>query len=257
MLYPSPFRPRRISLWLKKGAALPIELWAAMVIILLILSGLGNSSSFFYNKVIMKYWYWFMQNLMWPFGWALIRIFYRVEVFGKENISKVKPPVIIVSNHRGTLDGFLIASIMPWGSRIFPLRFMIETKRFTGSAIEFLRKIGLMSIFNALVGGFPSGRGSGVEKAIETPLKFLKRGSAILMFPEGRIQYQETLGVFRNGASALALKSKAAVLPFFIKFQNNRRVRIFIGEPFKLASYSIEAGTLTLKEKIEKLSRQR
>jgi len=200
----------------------------------------------------MKYWYWFIQNLMRPAVWILIRLFYRVEIRGRENLEKISPPLVIASNHKTLFDGFLILIALPWFSRFLPGRYMTEELHFRGPVLEFLRKLRVLQFIYRLTGGFPSYRGEGIERAIGHPLKFLQSKGTVLMFPEGKLVREDNLGVFYNGTAALVAKSGAPVLPFFIKIER-RKIIITIGESFKLNTDSIETGTRILRDKIASL----
>ena len=200
----------------------------------------------------MRYFYWLAQTLMWPAVWILIRLFYRVEIRGRENLEKISPPLVIASNHKTLFDGFLILIALPWFSRFLPGRYMTEELHFRGPVLEFLRKLRVLQFIYRLTGGFPSYRGEGIERAIGHPLKFLQSKGTVLMFPEGRLAPGDGLGVFYNGTAALVAKSGAPILPFFIKIER-RKIIITIGESFKLNTDSIETGTRILRDKIASL----
>ena len=187
-----------------------------------------------------------------PAVWILIRVFYRVEIRGRENLEKISPPLVIASNHKTLFDVFLILIALPWFSRFLPGRYMTEELHFRGPVLEFLRKAKLLKLFYLLTGGFPSYRGEGMERAIGHPLKLLRRKGTVLMFPEGKLVREDNLGVFYNGTAALVAKSGAPVLPFFIKIER-RKIIITIGEIFKLDALNFEEGTAFLKAKIENL----
>src|SRR3989344_2108482 len=201
----------------------------------------------------MRYFYWLAQTLMWPAVWILIRLFYRVEIRGRENLEKISPPLVIASNHKTLFDGFLILIALPWFSRFLPGRYMTEELHFRGPVLEFLRKLRVLQFIYRLTGGFPSYRGEGIERAIGHPLKFLQSKGTVLMFPEGRLAPGDGLGVFYNGTAALVAKSGAPILPFFIKIER-RKIIITIGESFKLNTDSIETGTRILRDKIASLA---
>ncbi|MBI2024238.1 1-acyl-sn-glycerol-3-phosphate acyltransferase [Candidatus Giovannonibacteria bacterium] len=203
----------------------------------------------------MKYFYRFVQQfIFWPIFWLFLKIFFDVEIVGRENLKKIETPLLIVSNHKTLLDGFVIGLALPWGSRIFPIRFMIEDIRFKARTLEILRKLQLMRIFRWLAGGFPSKRGQGVSEAIKIPLKILNKRGTILMFPEGKMVREDELGEFFHGASVLADASKAKILPVHLKFGGGK-VRISFGKLFSLAAKNTDHGTQILKEKILELSR--
>ena len=204
----------------------------------------------------MKYFYWFIQTLMWPLMWLGVELFYRVKIEGKGNLRGASSPLLIIANHRSVHDHFLIGMALPWGSRLFPVRPMSEDLQFKGKYLEFLRKIGLLKIFFALVGSFPSRRGQGIERAVEIPIRILKEGGTVIMFPEGRIHYdREELGEFYHGASTIALRAGADILPLLLK-KSGRTIRITIGEPFRLSRITPEEGTEIFRQKLETLSSQ-
>ncbi|OGF59048.1 hypothetical protein A3B05_00600 [Candidatus Giovannonibacteria bacterium RIFCSPLOWO2_01_FULL_43_160] len=203
-------------------------------------------------KKKMKYWYWFIQNLMWPAVWVLLRLFYRIEIRGKEHLKNIRPPVIIASNHKTIFDVFLIGTSLPFASHFFPFRFMTEEERFHHPMLEFLRKIKFLKLVYLLTGGFPSKRGQGLGAAVVIPTGLLGKGETIIMFPEGRLVRGEELGVFYNGAAALALESGKPILPFFIKIED-RKIIITIGEIFELKNQNFNEGTSAIRVKIENL----
>ncbi len=204
----------------------------------------------------MKYWYWFIQTvLLYPVGWTFLHIFYRLDVVGSEQLKGIKGSVIIASNHKTLFDSFLVGMALPWGSRLFPLRYMTEEIRFNGPVLEFLRKLRILQVIYRIAGGFPSHRGQGAERAIQLPEKLLKKRETVVMFPEGHLVREKTLGVFYAGASALALKSNATIVPLAILLEP-RRIFLNLGKPFKLANphpITVEAGTQILRQKIESL----
>src|SRR3989338_10198575 len=200
----------------------------------------------------MRYFYWFVQALMWPLAWVLIRIFYRMEIKGRENLKNISGPLIIASNHKTLFDGWLIGIALPFASRFFPLRFMTEELHFRGAALEFLRKAKLLKFFYFLTGGFPSYRGEGVEKAIEYPAKLLEKGGTGLMFPEGRLDRGDGIGAFFHGTSALAIKSGALILPASIRL-SSPKIFVSFGPSFKLNPHTVPESTEYLRSKLSEL----
>jgi len=77
---------------------------------------------------------------------------------------------------------------------------------------------------------------------IKESLKRLKRGEMVLIFPEGTRSPDGEIHPFRPGFTALAVRSKAALLPVAIegafqawprwkKFPGLGRIRVHFGEP--------------------------
>lgn len=197
--------------------------------------------------------YWLIQSLVTPIIGAILKFKYNIKVFGAENWKGVRSPVIIASNHKTLFDGFLITLTLSLGSRILPLRFMIESFRFRGTKLELLRKLGMIAFFRFISGGFPSNRHRGIDNAIKIPVKILKKGGTVLMFPEGWLIKEDSLGKFFNGTSALAIASGAPIMPVHIKVKN-KDIFITVGELFSLETNDVEEGTAILREKILELS---
>jgi len=197
--------------------------------------------------------YWFIQNfLVWPLASVILRFFYTIEIRGRENLAGVKPPLIVVSNHKTLLDGFIMVVSFPWLSPVLPGRYMTEEIDFRARALRILSKLKLLRLFYFLTGGFPSKRGQGIENAIKIPAKILKNGGTVLMFPEGFLIRGDELGYFYHGTSALALASKAPILPVFIKV-SSKKFTITFGKFFSLEAASMEEGTEILKKNIQDL----
>lgn len=206
-----------------------------------------------YNYFV-KYFYRFIQQIIfWPIVWLILKIYLDMEVVGKENLKKIETPLLIVSNHKSLFDGFIIAKAIPWGSKIFPIRFMIEDISFNARTLELLRKLQLVKFFRWVAGGFPSKRGEGIYNAVKIPLKILNKKGTILMFPEGKMVKEEDLGEFFHGTSVIAQNSKAKILPVHLKFGHGQ-VRVSFGKIFDLKTKNKEEGTKIIKEKILELS---
>lgn len=183
----------------------------------------------------------------------MLRFFYTIEVNGKENFANAKTPLIIVSNHKSFMDIFLVGASFPWLSRFFPLRFMAEEMEFIDPILQFLMRIKLLKLVYLFIGGFPSQRGSGVEVAIQLPSELLRNGQNVALFPEGKMNLDEGLGIFYPGAAALALKSQAEILPIGFIF-SGKKIKIAIGRSFKLnQSDTIDSGTSLIRQKVDAL----
>ena len=199
----------------------------------------------------MKHFYWLIQNILWPFMWIFVHTFYTVEIRGRENIKLAKSPLIIASNHKTLLDGFLVMISLPWFSGILPGRYMAEEIEFNSSVLWLLNKFGLLHFFYRLTGGFPSKRGEGIENAMKIPLEILQNNGTILMFPEGQLVKNDSLGIFYHGTTVLAMESNASILPIAIR-NKKRHIIISIDKPFKLNADRTEQGTTIIREKIQK-----
>lgn len=115
----------------------------------------------------------------------------------------------------------------------------------TWEGIHFVVKRELMDRFliGAVVRGvksIPVGRDGNDVRAILDCFKCLKNGEKIAIFPEGtRNKTDEVFLPFKHGASSIAIRAKAPIVPIVIykKPRLFRCTHILIGEPFELSQY--------------------
>ena len=100
-----------------------------------------------------------------------------------------------------------------------------------------------------LFGAFPVDREGGDLKAIRTATEWVRRGDALVMFPEGRRSRTGGLTPSHPGTGLIALRTEATILPvavigtegtpwpwfIFLPF-SIKHVHVTIGEPFRLPS---------------------
>src|SRR5438445_10106935 len=118
-------------------------------------------------------------------------------------------PLIVVANHQGWADGFLLAAAFPLAA---PIRLLGDREGTMGvwwhRAI--LRLIGLVIPIDRRSAGADRG-------AIAATLSALARGEIVVVFAEGRVSRAESaLGPFARGVGYLALRSGAPVLPVWL-----------------------------------------
>ena len=147
------------------------------------------------------------------------------KIHGKENIPEGK--TVIVSNHFHACDcGFL--------SRVY------------GKDVYFLAKkeVFKKKLFGSILksyGGLPIDRDNPDMKSLLAPLKVLKNGHKLVVFPEGTRNKTGTneLQPIKPGAVVFAVKAKAPIVPVMIlnKMRFMRRTPIIVGEPFELKEF--------------------
>jgi len=155
-------------------------------------------------------------------------------------------PLIVVANHQGWADGFLLAAAFPLAA---PIRLLGDRDGTMGvwwhRAI--LRLVGLI---------IPIDRGAaGADRgAITATLAALARGEIVVVFAEGRVSRAESaLGPFARGVGYLALRSGAPVLPVWL----SGTAELYLGRDLALIAgrpRSVAAATPT-KERTSKLAR--
>jgi 1-acyl-sn-glycerol-3-phosphate acyltransferase len=151
-----------------------------------------------------------------------LRAFWRMRVEGCERVPR-EGPLIVAANHVSYFDPPVVGCALPR-----PLHFMAKKELFD------------IPLFGALIrryNAFPVDRGRGDVGAIKRTVAVLKTGNAVLIFPEGTRNRDESRKA-ESGVALLASLSGARILPAYIS--GTRRLRLFssikviFGEPFSL-----------------------
>ncbi len=133
---------------------------------------------------------------------ALMRILFRIEHQGMENIP-AEGPLIIVANHSTYFDPFWIAV------KIYrATRFMAWDKIF---------KFPVAGALFRWLGAFPVSLENPESSALKESIRILRSGEALMIFPEGGRGPEESLLPFKEGAAHLALKYGVPVLPVVVR----------------------------------------
>lgn len=164
-------------------------------------------------------------------------------------------PVIVVSNHLSMIDPPTLAASLP--RRVV---FMAKEELFRSKWGWSYRSYG----------AFPVRRGEPDRKALHHADTTLKQGLALGMFPEGKRSASAQMSSASVGASLIALRSGAMILPVAItgteKFKglgvilSRPRITVRIGEPFFLPSTggrptkaSLSEATDTMMKRVAEL----
>ena len=131
----------------------------------------------------------------------LMRLLFRIEHSGMEHVPTTGP-VIFVANHVTYFDPFWIAV------RVYrTLRFMAWDKIFS---------IPLAGSIFRWFGAFPVSLDNPESSAFKAALTVLRKGEALMIFPEGGRSPDGRLMHFKPGAARLALRTGAAVVPVVV-----------------------------------------
>lgn len=136
-----------------------------------------------------------------PIVVALMRLLFRLEVHGGEQVPAVGP-LLLVSNHLSLLDPLIVGGAAPRA-----LHFMAKEELF---AVPLLGR--LITALNAR----PVRRDGSDGRALRTALRLLGEGRALLVFPEGTRGVEGRLGEGKPGAGMLAVLSGAPVVPVHV-----------------------------------------
>jgi len=174
-------------------------------------------------------------------GWSLFRLIYatyfRWRVFHPERVP-LTGSVILASNHLSFLDPPLVGSGLPRGINYLARKTLF---RYPGIGA-------LLHSWNAV----PVDRDGGSAGGLKEILDRLKRGGAIIMFPEGTRSLDGQLQPGRSGIGLAIIKSDAPVIPVRVfgtfeaygkgvKFPRPHRVQVKYGQPLTFSKLRAEA----------------
>lgn len=166
-----------------------------------------------------------------------LKIIYKLEITGEENIPRDNRRLIICGNHRSNLD---------------PLFISIAFKRQVHwMAKKELFKFKPLGWFLTKLGAFPVDRHANDIKAIKNALKILKNEKVLGIFPEGTRVKEIDYNMIKSGVALIAQKTNSEVLPVYIESE----YKIF--KPIKIhfrPSVAIESGTKYDNDELEKIS---
>ncbi|MDQ2746483.1 MAG: AMP-binding protein [Acidobacteriota bacterium] len=149
-----------------------------------------------------------------PFGMAIVymifkvfslfaRIFFRMEVSGRETIENLKRPYIVAPNHQSYLDPFLVTSEYTYDD----LR-----NSFAVGASQFFESKFMQSLA-AFLNTVPVDPDTQLLKAMKASAVGLKHGKTLMIFPEGARAFDGELGEFKKGAAILATELEMPIVP--------------------------------------------
>jgi long-chain acyl-CoA synthetase len=149
-----------------------------------------------------------------PFGMSLVfvvfkffnllaKIFFRMEISGRENLNTLKRPFIVAPNHQSYLDPFLVTSEYSFDN----LRnaFAVGASQFFES--DFMRWVA--SFLNTV----PVDADTQLLKAMKASAVGLKHGKILTIFPEGARAFDGELHEFKKGAAILAVELEVPIVP--------------------------------------------
>lgn len=136
----------------------------------------------------------------------LSRLFFRMEVYGLENIRRLKSPYLICPNHQSYLDPFLVCSTYPRGvlKKIFHVgASMYFTNRFTGALARLINVVPIDPDMQLL-------------RAMQAGAAGLRAGKILNIYPEGQRSFDGHMLEFKKGAAILASELALPVIPVAI-----------------------------------------
>ncbi|MFC1663101.1 lysophospholipid acyltransferase family protein [Patescibacteria group bacterium] len=114
------------------------------------------------------------------------------KISGKENLP-ASGPFVVVANHNSWMDSPLLAAVLS--------KFQNKKVYFIASSRKY-----------AWFGSIPINR-KNPSAVLKKCIKCLKRGSPVVIFPEGKSNEDKFLRIGKTGAARLALSSRTPVIP--------------------------------------------
>lgn len=155
----------------------------------------------------------------------------RLRVTGRHHVPH-QGGVIFTPNHVSNLDSVLLADVVRR-----PLRFMAMQEMFDSP---------WLGPFVRFAGAFPIERDSADRSALRLAEQLLREGNALVIYPEGQLSSDGTLGEMHPGAVLLGLRTGVPIVPVGISGSQflmpygltpprptSQRVRLHIGEPLR------------------------
>ncbi len=165
--------------------------------------------------------YWILRPLLWLF----YKVFYRVKVFGKENVIK-KGKNIVVCNHLGKADVLAVGALYPNKTVFLSKIEWYENKVFG----YILKKLGTI----------PLDRDKPSLSSIKDGLQVLKDNKRLAIFPEGRRNFETNdLQEIKQGTALFAVKGQAQITPVIIydRLKMFKKGYVIVGEPFDFSEF--------------------
>lgn len=128
---------------------------------------------------------------------GLLRLCYRVEVHGAENMPGVGQPAVVVVNHVSFLDGLLLAAFLPGKPT-----FAVHTR---------IARAWWLKPFLPLFDAFPVDPTNPLSA--KAMVKAVREGRTLVIFPEGRITVTGALMKIFDGPGMVADKADAPIIP--------------------------------------------
>ena len=147
-----------------------------------------------YRRPLLKRWWYNFSRLV---MWCVTKVYFRYSYRGGEHVPRYGP-LVILCNHQSNLDPVLVGVACPR-----QLSFLARNTLFVGWFAWLIRS------FDAI----PIDREGTSLGGIRATLGRLKKGDAVLLFPEGTRTLDGNLQPLKPGFAALVRRSHATIVP--------------------------------------------
>ena len=187
---------------------------------------------------------------------GLSALMFRPVVIGRENIPR-EGPVLIAPIHRSNVD--------------FAFTLFISSRKVFFMAKNSIFRFAPFGRLLLHLGAFPVRRGAADRESMMLAEEVLRRGHALVLFPEGTRQEGRSVGPLRDGAMFVAARTGAMIVPVGVggsdramppgkKMPRPARIRIVIGEPItppqgegRISRSQITAKSEELRRELERV----
>jgi long-chain acyl-CoA synthetase len=133
---------------------------------------------------------------------VLMRVSWRVDIRGREHLP-AQGPYLITPNHQAYLDGFLLATALPFGV-LRQLFFVGASEYFETTTTRLLARAANI---------VPVDPDANLVNAMQAAATGLRLGKVLMLFPEGERTIDGALKPFRKGAAILASHLDVPIVP--------------------------------------------
>ncbi len=175
-----------------------------------------------------------------PIVLLLFSLLFLPKIRGKENIPK-NSGAVLAGNHITVLDCFMVMA----GTRRC-IHFLAKAELFKFSFTNwFFKNAGLIPVY----------RNGKDKKALKKATEYLKNGSLVGIFPEGRVNktFETPVLPFKIGAVKMAQETNCPIVPFTIKGKYVpfiRSIEIVFQEPYYVTKENLDDENKILVRKV-------
>jgi len=167
-----------------------------------------KNPSFFYKAAS----YLFINLCIVPSINVFMNLLNRTRIIGKRNISGLKPPWILMSNHLTLLDDLFIDPLL-----IFPCSYLgFKYLPYHAPEERNFYKKRLVALFMKYVKSIPLIRGRGIhQEGVNRLIMAVKDGGILHIYPEGTRTRNGEIGDGKEGIGRIVYESEAPVVPLY------------------------------------------
>lgn len=174
-------------------------------------------------------------------AYFIIRIFYRFDIRGRENIPS--GAAMVCANHSSQIDPFFVAFAF---GIAYQMHIIAKAELFRIPVLSaILKKIGMISV----------DRGISDVSTVKKSLGYLKDGEKVVIFPEGTRVFEDDAGSAKIGAVKLAERAGAPIVPVFLPRKKPlfHKIPVVIGEPYIIEKHQKKRAAEDYAELIDDL----